>query len=205
MNELQVAFPNVLHIQCIEMQELMTVQTIRSAPSLQLPRTLTSHKDTHGFLELMLSKIDLVHRALNYTDASHLAWIDFNIAHVFSGDKPLYALFALQHRRHLRLDGLLMPRIWERGTNMDGDSLRNKVNWRFAGGFFLGDRASLGRWYELQSDSLRLFLEETHTLVWEVNFWAWMEQTYPHSFHPHVYISDHDNSLVQVPPDWDEE
>jgi hypothetical protein len=82
-------------------------------------------------------------------------------------------------------------------------SLLSRVNWRFAGGFFLGDRASLEGWYKLSCDALQLFLTQTNTLVWEVNFWAWLEFTFPQSFQPYVYKSDHDASLVSVPRELD--
>jgi hypothetical protein len=198
MKGLDVEFPNIVRIEPIDMDGLTTVRTIRAFSDLHLPASLTSHKDTQGFLELMLAKIDFVQVAMAYTNATHLAWIDFNVAHVFTGDEPLNTLQQLQ-RRHLRPDLLAIAGIWDRGTSADVGSLIRQVNWRFAGGFFVGDRSSLTRWYNLQADTLRLFLDQTKTLVWEVNFWTWLEQTYPHTFSPVVYKSDHDNSMMNVP------
>lgn len=203
MEDVQTEFPNILGLRSIEMEDLLTVQTIRSISDLQLPASLTNSKDTQGFLELMLAKIDFVYQALPYTDASHLAWIDFNIAHVF--DNSLNALVVLQdlQQRDLAPSLLAFPVIWGPQTGISMDELTQRVNWRFAGGFFLGDRRSLKHWYHLCSDTLRLFLAQTHTLVWEVNFWAWLENMYPQSFCPSVYTSDHDNSLVAVPDEFD--
>lgn len=59
------------------------------------------------------------------------------------------------------------------------------------------------RWYDLSCDALAIFLFQTNTLIWEVNFWAWLEHTFSHSFQPYVYKSDHDGSLVSVPSDLD--
>jgi len=42
-------------------------------------------------------------------------------------------------------------------------------------------------------------LVSASTPLWEVNFWAWLENVYPNSFRPTVYTSNHDNSLVAVP------
>jgi len=203
VDEIQVEFPNILRIEPIEMEALATVQAIRSFPSLQLPASLTSHKDTHGFLELMLSKIDFVHAAMPFTDAEHLAWIDFNIAHVFQSVDALHALQQLGNRRRLQTPLLALAAIWGQNTNADLDSLLSAVNWRFAGGFFVGDRQSLEQWYALSCDALPLFLRQTNTLVWEVNFWAWLEQTYPRSFSPYAYSSDHDDTLIRVPVEVD--
>lgn len=201
---LENEFPNIMRIEPLDMGSLKTVQTIRSFPNLRLPASLTSHKDTQGFLELMLAKIDFVHAAMSHTQATHLAWIDFNIAHVFTGDEPLQTLRNVQ-RRCLKQNAFAIAGIWDKGTSSDLDSLVKSVNWRFAGGFFIGDRASLTRWYELQADALVLFLDQTQTLVWEVNFWCWLEQTFPHTFRPLVYKSDHDNTLVDVPSEMSKE
>lgn len=205
VEDLQVEYPNILRIEPFEMESLATVRTIRSFSSLQLPSSLTSHKDTHGFLELMLSKPDFVHAAMPLTDASHLAWIDFNIAHVFTSVDALYALQELGHRRKLRTPLLALAAIWDKHTKADLPSLLSAVNWRFAGGFFVGDRRSMENWYALCADTLPLFLSQTNTLVWEVNFWTWLEETYSHSFSPFAYTSDHDNSLVYVPREADVE
>lgn len=191
-------YPNVERVLPVRMEDLGTVQIIRSYADLRLPPALTSHKDTRGFLELMLAKIDFVHEAMPYTDATHLAWIDFNIAHVFESAQPLEALQDLS-RRALKTPALAIAGIWDKGASVDLASLLERVNWRFAGGFFLGDRESLERWFDLSCDALRLFLAQTSTLIWEVNFWAWLEQMFPNSFRPYVYKSDHDGSLVSVP------
>jgi hypothetical protein len=195
-------YPNVQRIEPVRMETLQSVQIIRAFPEIQLPVALTSHKDTRGFLELMLAKVDFVHEAMRYTNATHLAWIDFNIAHVFKSAAPLDSLRRFGNR-NLQPDILAIAGIWDRDVNMEITSLLSQVNWRFAGGFFIGDRVSLERWYDLSCDALRLFLSQTKVLIWEVNFWAWLEQTFPQSFRPQVYKADHDDSLVMVPPEYD--
>jgi hypothetical protein len=201
LSKVHTEFPNIVGLHSVRMEDLQTVQAIRSFSDLKLPTSLTNNKDTHGFLELMLAKIDFVYQALPYTDATHLAWIDFNIAHVFDDSvNALEALLDLQ-QRDLAPSLLTFPVIWGPQTNINMEELTQQVNWRFAGGFFLGDRRSLEHWYMLCCDTLKLFLAQTNILVWEVNFWAWLESMYPNSFRPTVYMSDHDNSLVTVPVD----
>ena len=199
LEEVRTEFPNIVGLRSVRMEDLQTVQTIRSFPDLKLPTASTNNKDTRAFLELMLAKIDFVYQALAYTDATHLAWIDFNIAHVFDDSvTALEALLDLQ-QRNLAPSTLTFPVIWGPQTNISMEELIQQVNWRFAGGFFLGDRRSLEHWYNLGCDTLTLFLAQANVLVWEVNFWAWLENVYPNSFGPTVYTSDHDNSLVAVP------
>ena len=202
LTKVSYSYSNVERVIPIVMHDLLTVQIIRAFPTLRLPTSLTTHKDTRAFLELMLAKIDFVHAAMEHTDATHLAWIDFNIAHVFDSAQPLETLRHLS-KRALKASFLAIAGIWDRAESLEKASLLERVNWRFAGGFFLGDRASLERWYDLNCDALPLFLSQTNTLIWEVNFWAWLEQTYPHSFRPYVYKSDHDASLVAVPFEFD--
>jgi len=165
LEEVRNEFPNIVGLRSVRMEDLQTVQTIRSFSDLKLPNSLTNNKDTHGFLELMLAKIDFVYQALVYTDATHLAWIDFNIAHVFDDSvNALEALLDLQ-QRELAPSLLTFPVIWGPQTNIKLDKLIQKVNWRFAGGFFLGDRRSLEHRYNLCGDTLRLFLAQVNTLV----------------------------------------
>ena len=195
----QIEYPNIMEIRSVDMNDLQTVQIIRTFPTLTLPASLNDRKDTRGFLELMLAKTDFVHEALAFTDATHAAWIDFNVAHVF--DESCSALEALQHlqQRNFATPFLAFPVIWGPQRHVHMEELTQRVNWRFAGGFFVGDRGSLEHWYNLCRDALPLFLAETNALVWEVNFWAWLENVFPHSFRPTTYICDHDNSLVAVP------
>jgi len=165
LEEIHTEFPNIVGLRSVSMEYLQTVQTIRSFSDLKLPTSLTNNKDTHGFLELMLAKIDFVYQALALTDATHLAWIDFNIAHVFDDSvNALEALLDLQ-QRDLAPSFLTFPVIWGPQTDISMEELTQQVNWRFAGGFFLGDRRSLEHLYILCCDTLKLFLAQTNILV----------------------------------------
>jgi hypothetical protein len=77
--------------------------------------------------------------------------------------------------------------------------ITDRIHWRFCGGFFWGDVASLETLYALYTEALPLFLETYGTLVWEVNLWAWLEGS--STWRPRWYLADHDDSLIRVPTD----
>ena len=83
----------------------------------------------------MNSKIEFVRRAMEVGTTSHYAWIDFSIAHVFRNSETLLYLGMLG-RTQLR-KGLWFPGCWTSPSNG-----LDHVNWRFCGGFFVGDRDS---------------------------------------------------------------
>lgn len=65
-------------------------------------------------------------------------------------DDSLSALEALQalQERDLARSLLAFPVIWGPQTDASTDELTQRVNWRFAEEFFLGDRRSLEHWYD---------------------------------------------------------
>jgi hypothetical protein len=193
-------YPNIEKVITIDWTMLETYKIIHSFIDRKLPDVRGQSKDTDQYMALQLSKPEFLYMALNHTESSHLAWIDFNVAHVFKTDSALQRLQAID-QRPLKAPLLVFAGIWPKLTSSDFKGLLERVHWRFAGGFFLVDRESLVTFNTLSRDALRIFLSQTGFLVWEVNFWAWLEKTFPFSLHPMVYSTDHDDRLVFIPED----
>ena len=175
-------FPNV-HVEYIEFTELSTYVTEASLPAVR-----TIKKDTFNYFILINAKPEFVARAIqsNIYPASHYYWIDFGIFHVIKDTEAAQKYLVDLSVKGIR-DGLIIP-----GCRAKEDSdYFNRVCWRFCGGVFAGDRASLLAFYE----TVR---REYHTvpLTWEVNLWAYLESQGKIS--PEWIQADHDDSVIRV-------
>jgi len=187
------AFFNV-RIEWFEFEDLPLWKRLIGS-TVRLPPQRTPHHDTPHFLILMNSKVDLLLTAMNHVAASHYAWIDFNVTHVVKkGLGPFLNRLQLLANSRLRTPALFFPGCWDKGVGRGNEF--EKIMWRFCGGFFLGDRASLEQFGTLiREKGVPAMLEKG--LTWEVNLWAYLENT--EAFSPRWYKADHDASLVAVP------
>jgi len=188
------AYPNV-RIVWLEFEDLPLFKSL-AGHTVKMPPRRTVHHDTANFMILMNSKVDLVLKAASLAaslvTATHYAWIDFNITHVVkTGLGPFLNRLQLLAASRLRSPLLLFPGCLDRGP-----VVFDAVHWRFCGGFFLGDLASLrGLGDMIREHGIPAFLDRG--LTWEVNLWAHLEQT--HGFAPTWYKADHDASILAVP------
>ena len=79
-------------------------------------------------------------------------------------------------------------------------NLYTSVLWRFCGGFFIGDRDSLYDFNECYKGHYEKFLMEGKRLVWEVNFWAWLEKN--RYFYPQGWPANHNDSIIKIPAEY---
>lgn len=169
-----------------EVIQLEDLETYALAPD-GLPETRNHSHDTRNFLILMNAKIELVKRAMDsgYHSTRHYAWIDFNIFHVLDAARGVEQIRALSVRTYPNTC-VYVPGCWEKTV------LWSSVNWRFCGGFFLGDVDSLNAFYFMH----RRELPSCPHLSWEVNVWAHLEQL---GWAPTWYAADHNNRILDVP------
>ena len=84
---------------------------------------------------------------------------------------------------------------WNKCSNVE--VLKNDVYWWFCGGFFIGDKNSLLSFYDVSISHFEEFLKSTEKIVWEVNYWAWLE-AYGY-ISPIWYTADHNDSIINIP------
>lgn len=169
-----------------EVVSLEELDAYKTAPP-GLPESRNKHHDTRNFLILMNAKTELVARAMKTGTTSHYAWIDFNICHVFRSLPKTLKYLSMLGTTRLRDRCLLFPGCWGPGTFLE------RVNWRFCGGFFVGDRESLSAFHQAHCNVYR----DLPYLTWEVNTWARAEI-------PELtwYLANHDDSIVRIPPEF---
>jgi len=176
--------PNVT-IEYIEFTDLDTYRCLEGV-DYTIPSRRSIIKDTKNFMILINAKIELVCRAK--VEATHLAWIDFNVFHVFkNADTPAY----LKRLGESKPQGLFVPGCWTRR-----EPSFVAICWRFCGGFFIGDCASVKAMYDAQKGMFKDIVM-TKGLAWEVNIWAWMEHT--EKLKCTWFKADHNDTLIRLP------
>lgn len=213
LNEFINKYTNIKIMRVLSLDETNVSHLCNIHTFLSLPKIRNESKDTFEYLILMNSKIEFLHDTIeqNPWQSTHFAWIDFNISHVFTDIKA--SKNYLKHTfgsSHTPLAGvplhhfLAIPGCWNpiqlNINNSDMSDILDKVHWRFCGGFLIGDRNSLIHMYNLYQEYFSIFLNKYKTIVWEVNFWAWLESMYGWS--PNWFIADHNDSIIVIPTDY---
>jgi len=182
--------PNVT-IEFVELEELDTFKEITDV-NYELPLHRNGHKDTANFMILMNAKTEFMHMAMVKTHATHYAWIDFSIFHVFKEVEKTSAYLQTLAVTPLKDSFLVIPGCWF----TQAEPSFSKISWRFCGGFFMGDRDSLETFYRTYR---RLFksVVVAYGLSWEVNVWAWLENA--QQLDCTWVNADHNDSIVRVP------
>jgi hypothetical protein len=199
-NEILSEYSNVVLLEAIDLSETWTYKTYQKVAAeveIELPNTRCEDKDTAEYLILMNAKTEYVTRAIdiNPFHSTHFAWVDFNIFHVFVGQEK-YASYLLNTlaKRTMAERFLTLPGCWGKEYVREG-YLVNDICWRFCGGFFIG---SAGRMFEIHNEYLthfENFLRTHKKLVWEVNFWAYLELH--HGLSVVWYSGDHNDSILR--------
>ena len=178
-------------VEYIDKDTLQTFTEVRDL-EIRLPAQRTEHHDTQAFLTTMNAKAELVYRTMQlYPLAHHFAWIDFSIFHVFRNKETANYLTMLGSQRIKA--HLLMPGCW---TSQEVSF--DRVQWRFCGGFFLGNREAITQLYTLYRTEFREIVR-TRGLAWEVNVWAYFETR---GLRVQWYAGGHDDSIVRIPSEY---
>lgn len=172
-----------------------------------LPMNRCMIKDSFEYITLMNSKIEFMEYAIreNPWNSSHFTWIDFNIFYIIKN--PTYCKKWLQFLSSLKLKDnfLTIPGCFSHSRpfhkeNNNLNQLLDNIYWRFCGGFFIGDKNSILEFYELYNLHFPLFLKIYGKLIWEVNFWSWLESFT--DWKPIWYSADHNDSILQLSSDY---
>jgi hypothetical protein len=212
LHEYITLFPNIKIMDIVSLEKTWIYQICEQYKGfeggLSLPKTRTEFKDTYEYMLLMNSKLEYLHDATikNPFQTTHFAWIDFNISHVFTNNistcKEMLRIYATSKLQHSFLS---IPGCWEhlKRPMEDGqieNQILNEINWRFCGGFLMGDKQSIQNFFELYQTHLPYFIFKYRKIVWEVNFWAWLECVT--DWRPDWFAADHNDSIIKIPSDF---
>lgn len=170
-----------------------------NCPDYKLPTNRNLGKDQAKYSIVINSKTEFMSDTVqkNPWNSTHFAWIDFNITYVFSNKEytlPFIKWMAQQHYIKPQCFAIAGCGPWSAFNNVYITDITESIYWRFCGGFFLADAKSILKFHELYLENFPKFLREHRTLVWEVNFWAWLESNTDWKIS--CYSADHNDSIV---------
>ena len=125
----------------------------------------------------------------------YFAWIDSRIFHIINDFNTFKDYINVLDSYAISKKSIIIPGCSPKGYNMN--NIFNMINWRFCGGFFLGDKDSLINMYNLSVNNFEFFLSINNIIVWEVNYWAWLESYFNLNFD--WYKADHNDTIIQIP------
>lgn len=163
-----------------------------------LPDIRNSTKDIPNYMYVINSKSEFMNHTVqeNPWNTSHFSWVDFNLTHVFK-DKTRSLRFLKDAQYHTwKPSCFLIPGCWTQYNNIHYGHVTDCIHWRFCGGFFLGDAESIRTFHRIYMSEYPKFIQTYKKLVWEVNFWAWLEVN--SDWHPEYYKADHDDSIIRA-------
>jgi hypothetical protein len=198
--EISENHPNlkVLQIVNIEDSEFFQIGN-QNKELLVLPNVRSEIKDHINYMFLMTAKIEYIKKTIdvNPFNNSIFCWFDFSMPYVFKNvDETLLKIKRLSSKNYINQPFLTMPGCWNYKMN-DIHLLIDRISWRFCGNFFMGDSQSLTNFYNVSVSHFNEFLHLTKKLVWEVNYWAWLESR--GYIDPIWYPADHNDTVINIP------
>jgi hypothetical protein len=188
-----------------------------------LPANRNTEKDTRDFIASGYYKYDLLKDAVERRgdDISHFMWTDMDLPKLFRDKDGVKEYLQWLSRLQLASSFLTFPGCWsklekereqeqEKEREKEKERVVDSVHWRFCGGFFIGDAASITQFCETVGEGVRRFTEKFDTLVWDFNLWAWLEsdcsrisddaeKVWPE--HWTWYRGDHNDSILYTSAD----
>jgi len=171
-------------VESIDLEDFRAYKEL-STINVQLPDVRNLDKDTYNFLTFINSKTELVQKSIhnNVFNATHFAWVDFGIFHIIKNiesTKQIIHKLSITELKDsfLALTGIYRPRAHCSFLHPD---------WRFCGGFFIGDIQSILHFDNLYKNYFLRITKQRRVLTWETNMWTYFEQFL--NWNPIVYLA----------------
>lgn len=190
-------YSNLRIMDYVEYEDMESTKVASSMSVLRVPAYRNEKKDTLSFLNLMNNKVYFLRDVAtkNPFSTSHFGWIDFGIGYIFKNKEESYKALVNLNSSNLKKSFLAIPGCWEKGQAMDRVFMN--VNWRFCGGFLVGDKDSILNFCDVAISNYASFLTKYQCQIWEVNYWAMLEQEY--GWKADWYYADHNDSMIRIP------
>ena len=189
---------NIIGVLSIEDLEFTKLGN-KSTRLLNLPERRNDVKDSPNYMFLMNSKIEFIKKTIdvNPFNNEYFCWFDFSLPYIFKDiENSILKFKTYSEFNYISQPFIAMPGCWNfKCGNIE--VLKESVCWRFCGGFFMGDKNSLSSFYDVSISHFEEFLNLTEKLVWEVNYWAWLEAC--EYISPIWYHADHNDSILNIP------
>lgn len=201
--ELIKDYPNIKLMKCVNISDTWIAKIVQEQTDslISLPDNRNLVKDTKEYILLQNAKLEFMADTIkeNPWNSTHFAWIDFSISYIFKNIKFCQQQLKVLSSAKLSNNFLAIPGCWEKTSDYN-NHFNNNINWRFCGGFFLGNKDRIKDFCHTYFQNFPRFLEESKKLVWEVNFWAWMENQ--QLCKVNWFRGNHDDSILLIPEDF---
>lgn len=195
---LMETYPNIRYMGPAEIEGSWFLEFLRDGDFV-CASSANREKDTPAYFALMNNKLDYLRRAIqdNPFQTKTFAWVDFSLFHIIAADKVEETQKQIQTlgTAPWALQTVLLPGCWQKPSNPS--VLTQSIHWRFCGGFLLGSADAILEMVELAEENLPVFLRTYKTIVWEVNFWAYLELCC--GWKPTWYRADHNHTILSIP------
>jgi hypothetical protein len=180
----------------IQKTNLAIWRLIYKHDDITLPQNRNHEKDTREHLWKTHVAIELVNMAIqqNPFDTRHFAWIHYSMPYIVR-NPFMYRYLRDLCNMNLRETFLIFPGCADQVVE-DPLRLLDDICWRFTGGFFLGDFVSILRFYRWYLGEFSRFLRTYRKLVWEVNFYAYLEGFCRNEWKVTWYPGNHDDTII---------
>jgi len=189
---------NIVEVLSIEDLEITKIGN-KNQDLLVLPERRSHIKDLPNYMFLMNAKTEFIKKAINVNpfNNDYFCWFDFSLPYIFKNiENTLLKIKGYSESNFISEPFIAMPGCWNFKVG-NKDVLKESICWRFCGGFFMGDKNSLLSFYDVSISHFEEFLKLTEKLVWEVNYWAWLEASGYIS--PIWYPADHNDTIIDIP------
>ncbi len=133
-------------------------------------------------------KTAMVRDTMQLVQARNYGWVDFSITYICPNDVPeVQARLKLLGSRYY--DNVLVPGCKDPSPHIHTDT----PFWRFCGGFFVGNAASVAAFDALYQKHAPVLMKTHNKVMWEVNVWALLERDC--GWRPAWVRADHDLSI----------
>lgn len=198
-NNIAKTYNNVKVMEVISINDLIFTKIANDNKEYcNLPDHRNNIKDTSNYMILMNSKIEFLYKTINNNpfNSNYFCWFDFSLPYIFKDINKTLTEFK-KHAFRNYIDSLfVIPGCYDFKIN-DINFLNKNVVWRFCGGFLIGDKKSLLDFYNISVEKFPDFLHSTNKLLWEVNYWAWLENCGYIS--PLWFLADHNDTIINIP------
>ena len=194
--------PNLHILSTLEIKDSWVAQECARCQPYSLPNNRNPEKDTEAFLQYQHCKPEILEMAIqkNPFGSQYFAWLDFNIIQLFRNVEKSKKQLQMIGSCSSKTPFFTIPGCWGKWDATRHSHHLDNIHWRFCGCFFIADYDSVLRFCKLYRNFFPRFLRETKKLVWDVNFWAWLEHV--SDWNPTWYIADHNDSCLQIPNDY---
>lgn len=177
-----INFPHIVLLPLDNVSNLVNYSENYNEYNYMLPMNRGS-VDTYDYIMNSHAKVACMNYVVNYiftNTPSAYIWLDSEITSLLTSQEQVEASIFMKHlanRATLNIpDKMILVGSGEESQPViDENRLISDVCWRFFSKMIIGNHVSIRNFWKLYENYFLMFLIKYKTLVWSVNFWAWLE------------------------------